>query len=126
MSCLPDFQEKLSTKCQFESTRARGTEFVAPITEKLPTLIFGKPKSNGFVTPVFSPIEDGSKSLSSGKNPSTKRFQPRRVSLTWLELTTFTNESETNCTRVGVTVLKPGNSPPASCANGKLWSLSPK
>ena len=32
----------------------------------------------------------------------------------------FTHESDTSCTRVGVTVLKPGSSPPASCAKGKL------
>ena len=48
-------------KCQLESTRARGTELVAPITEKPPTEIFGKPKLKGSVTPVFSPIEFGSK-----------------------------------------------------------------
>src|SRR6267378_4548276 len=113
-------------KCQLESTRARGTEFVAPITEKPCTLIFGKPKSNGDVTPVFSPIDEGSKLRSSGKKPSTNRFHPRRASFTWFAFITFTYESEINCTRVGVIVLKPGSSPPANWANGKLWSLSPK
>src|SRR5690242_10973181 len=107
-------------KCQLESTRDRGTELVAPITEKFPTVIFGRPKSNGEATPVFSPIDEGSKLLSSGKKPSTKRFQPSRASFTWLALTTFTYESDTSCTRVGVTVLNPGRSPPASCAKGKL------
>src|SRR5215813_2641302 len=107
MSWRPNFHEKLSTKCQLESTRARGTEFVAPITEKPATLIFGNPKSNGDVTPVFRPIEEGSKLWSSGKKPSTKRFHPSRVSFTWLGLSTLTNDNETSCTRVGVTVLKP-------------------
>src|SRR5690349_6610496 len=113
-------------KCQFESTRDLGTELVAPITENPPTLILGNPKSNPEVTPVSIPIEFGLKPLSSGKNPSTNRFQPSRASFTWFAFTTFTYESETSCTRVGVTVLKPGKRPPASCANGKLWSLSPK
>src|SRR5947209_1132765 len=106
-------------KCQFVSTRWRGTLEVAPITEKLPTEILGKPKLND-VTPVSKPIELGLRVLSSGKNPSAKRFHPRRASFTSEAFTTFTYDSETSCTRVGVTVLKPGKSPPASCANGKL------
>src|SRR5205085_2767094 len=101
-------------KCQFESTRERGTELVAPITENPLTDIFGRPKSNGLVTPVSRPIELGSKALSWGKNPSTKRFHPRRAAFTWLELTTFTQDRETSCTRVGVVVLNPGSRPPAS------------
>ena len=48
-------------KCQFESTRERGTEFVAPIAEKPPTLILGSPKSKGEVTPVSNPIDEGLK-----------------------------------------------------------------
>src|ERR1700687_512498 len=109
-------------KCQFESTRERGMELVAPMTEKPPlaTVIFGRPKSNGEVTPVSKPIDEGLKLCSSGKTPSTNRFHPKRASFTWLALTTFTYESETNCTRVGVVVLKPGRSPQANCANGKL------
>src|SRR5215475_6926642 len=107
-------------KCQFESTRERGTEFVAPMTENPETLIFGRPKSNGEVTPVFKPIDEGSKLLSSGKNPSLNLFHPSRASFTCEAFTTFTHDSETSCTRVGVIVLYPGSNPPASCANGKL------
>ena len=70
-------------------------------------------------------MDAGLKLLSSGKNPSAKRFQPKRASFTCDEFTTFTHDSETNCTRVGVTVLKPGSRPPASWANGKLWLLFP-
>src|SRR5438270_9609515 len=114
-------------KCQFESTRERGTEVVAPITEKAPlaTLIFGKPKSKGEVTPVSNPMEAGLNVWSSGKNPSAKRFQPRRASFKDVPII-LTYDSETSCTRVGVMVLKPGSNPPANCAKGKLWSLSPK
>src|SRR5438128_11471930 len=107
-------------KCQLVSTRDRGTELVAPITETPPTEIFGRPKSNGEVTPVFSPIVVGLKLLSSGKKLSTHRCHPRRASFTWWAFPTLTYDSDTNCTRVGVTVLKPGRSPPASCAKGKL------
>ena len=51
--------------------------------------------------------------MSSGKNPSAKRFHPRRASFTWLEFTTLTYEIETSWTRVGVCVLKPGKKPAA-------------
>src|SRR5581483_1117799 len=106
-------------KCQLASTRLRGTPLVAPICEKPPTLIAGSPPSY-VPTPVFKPIELGLKDWSCGKNPSANRFHPKRASFTWFELTTFTYESETNCTRVGVTVLKPGRMPADNCANGKL------
>src|SRR6516162_8103518 len=111
-------------KCQFVSTRCRGIEAVAPMTENDPTEMWGSPPLYG-VTPVSKPIDAGLKLWSSGKNPSTKRFQPSRASLTCAELTIFTQESDTSCTVVGVTVLKPGSSPPANCANGKLWLLLP-
>src|ERR1035438_5163624 len=106
-------------KCQLESTRLRGTLGVEPITENWPTEIFGSPKSYD-VTPVSRPIDEGSKVLSSGKNPSTNRFHPSRASFTCAEFTILTYDSDTSCTVVGVVVLKPGNRPPANCANGKL------
>src|SRR5664279_190029 len=111
-------------KCQLESTRLRGTLAVAPITEKPPTEIFGNPKLYD-VTPVSRPIDEGSKVLSWGKNPSTNRFQPKRASFTWDEFTILTYDSDTSWTVVGVVVLKPGSKPPANCANGKLWLLFP-
>ena len=77
-------------KCQFASTRFRGTPLVAPICEKLPTLMAGNPPSYGPPTPVFKPMDDGLKLWSSGKKPSAKRFQPNRASLTWLPFTIFT------------------------------------
>ena len=49
--------------------------------------------------PVLSPIERGSKSLSSGKNPSLKRLKPKRTSLTLVDERIFKNEieSEMDC-----------------------------
>src|ERR1039457_3224959 len=111
-------------KCQLVSTRCRGTPALAPILEKPPTEISGNPPLKELV-PVSNPIEVGLKLLSCGKNPSAKRFHPKRASLTSAELTIFTHDRATNCTRVGVTVLNPGSTPPANCAKGKLWSLLP-
>ena len=65
-------------------------------------------------------MDAGLKVWSSGKKPSTKRFQPRRASFTCAEFTTFTHDSETSCTVVGVMVLNPGSKPPANWAKGKL------
>src|ERR1700680_2199902 len=107
-------------KCQLESTRERGIEVVAPITENPAVEIFGRPKSNLEVTSVSRPMDEGSRMWCSGTNASTKRFHPKRISFTWLAFTTFTYERDISCTRVGVTVLNPGNSPPASWAKGKL------
>src|SRR5579871_3046718 len=101
-SCLAIFQEKPSISCTLESTRCRGSVELAPgwakkldpplaITE---TRIIGSPESAGpdpeHVAPgavppgallaVHKPIELGWKLWSSGKNPSAKRFQPRRNS----------------------------------------------
>ena len=47
------------------------------------------------------PMEAGLKDWSSGKKPSTKRFQPKRASFTCAEFTTFTHDSDTSCTRGG-------------------------
>src|SRR5579863_29350 len=112
-------------KCQFVSTRSLGTLAVAPGFAKPVTPINGKPPLNA-LTPVSRPIELGRKLWSCGKKPSANRFQPSRASFTWDEFTTLTYDRDTNCTRVGVVVLKPGSNPPASCAKGKLWVLSPK
>src|SRR6266481_770919 len=85
--CLESFHEMLSMKCQFVSTRCRGTEDVAPSWAIPLTLMMGRPESDA-PDPVHavvefaaqSPMLLGGKRWSSGKNPSAKRFQPRRVS----------------------------------------------
>src|SRR5277367_5977118 len=66
--------------------------------------ITGSPRSNP-VAPVSSPIEAGSNFWSWGKNPSAKRFQPARASVSTEGETVVTYEIETSCTRVGVAVL---------------------
>src|ERR1700752_3474727 len=96
-SCLPIFHEKLSNACQFESTRWRGSEWFAPSWEKLPTSITGSPwfEVTAPVQPAVllaaqSPTLLGWKLWSCGKNPSAKRFQPSRASLTLVGESTLT------------------------------------
>src|SRR5690349_19426622 len=43
-SCFPAFHETLSMKCQFVSTRCRGSPLSAPNGASPDTLIFGSPK----------------------------------------------------------------------------------
>src|SRR5689334_25235562 len=100
-------------KCQLVSTRARGTDSVAPNDAsdepKLGSLrmrMKGRPKSCEPLMPVFKPIELGSKSRSSGKKPSSKRLYPKRASLTFRGERIFRYESDTRCIVVGVTVLE--------------------
>src|SRR5271156_5060737 len=132
-SCFPIFHEKLSSACQLESTRWRGSEWLAPSCEKGPTSITGNPwleitapVQSPVVVAAHSPTLLGSKFWSCGKNPSAKRFQPSRASFTLVGESTLTYEIETSCTLVGVNVLNPGSTPPPVSASGKLCLLSPK
>src|SRR5580692_1666545 len=108
-SCFPIFHEKLSSACQLESTRCRGSEWFAPSCEKGLTTITGSPWLEvtapvqlAVVVAAQSPTLLGSKLWSCGKKPSAKRFQPRRASLTLVGESTLTHEIETSCTLVGV------------------------
>src|SRR5258706_3429467 len=84
----------------------------------------GNPKSCA-VQPVFKPMVEGSNLASWGKKPSANRFHPPRISMTSLGVHKWMYESDSTCTRVGVTVLKLGTVVPPPSASGKLWSLSP-
>src|SRR5580692_7326714 len=109
MSCFPTFHEKLSSACQFESTRCRGSEWFAPSCEKPLTSITGNPwfevtvpVQPATLVAAQSPTLLGSKLWSCGKNTSAKRFQPSRASFTLVGESTLTYEIETSCTLVGV------------------------
>src|SRR5580692_7632550 len=133
MSCFPTFHEKLSSACQFVSTRCFGVEWFAPNCANGPTLITGSPEfesdgpvQSAVLVAAHNPTLLGSKLRSCGKNPSAKRFHPNRASFTFVGEITRTYEIATSCTRVGVYVLKPGKIPPPVNASGKLCTLSPK
>src|SRR5258706_14358383 len=112
-SCLFNFQEKPSMNCALESTRCLGSAEFAPgwakkelapdgVTE---TRMMGKPESAGpdpeqvgpatgilvgELLAAHKPIELGWKFWSSEKNPSAKRFQPKRISFNFVAENTCT------------------------------------
>src|SRR5271156_1459434 len=109
MSCFPIFQLRLSNACQFESTRCRGSEWLAPICANPDTSITGSPESadpdpeqSAVEVAAHNPIELGWKAASCGKNPSANRFQPRRASFSIVGERIRTYDNDTSCTRVGV------------------------
>src|SRR5580704_3094302 len=126
-SCFPIFHEKLSSACQLESTRCRGSEWLAPSCGKPLTSITGNPwlevtapVQPATVVAAQRPTLLGSKLWSCGKKPSANRFQPSRASFTLVGESTLTYEIETSCTLVGVNVLNPGSTLPPVSASGKL------